>query len=58
MYFTQMVVLDTGDMLLISCSDMTQSAARPVLLQNVEAMVEKILRKKKGFFFLIISFNW
>lgn len=50
MYFTQMVVLDTGDMLLISCSDMTQSAARAVLLQNMEAVVEIILRKRMPFF--------
>lgn len=37
-------------MLLISCSEMTQSAARAVLVQNVEAMVERILRKRMRFF--------
>lgn len=44
-----MGVLDKGDMLLISCSEVTQSSARAVLLQHVEAMVE-ILRKRMFFF--------
>lgn len=37
-------------MLLISCSELTQPAARAVLVQNVEALVEIILGKRMGFF--------